>query len=85
MKYCPNCLGVCNISPYDKEGYGCDKCEVLLYATSVLLDIPDKEKSRKYKTKKILGKYNLGEEDIDYIINEIDNLSPLKRIMKSYK
>ena len=52
LKYCPNCLKECTESPYG--GYACPPCEVLQYSTSILLDTPDKEKSKQYKLKEYL-------------------------------
>lgn len=73
IKYCPRCLGICEISPYEKDGwkYGCYRCEVLLYSPAVLLDSPDKEKSIDYKLGEVLKGYNLSEETREYLIKEI--------------
>lgn len=51
IKYCPNCLEECQQSSYG--GYACYLCGVLQYATSIVLDTPDPEKSKQYK----LGEY----------------------------
>jgi len=76
IKYCPNCLGICEISPYERGGwkYGCYKCEVLLYSPAVLLDSPDKELSIKYKLGELLKGYNTNEETRNYLIEEIRKL-----------
>ena len=77
IKYCPKCLGICEISKYagiEMAGdwkYGCYRCEVLLYSPAVLLDTPDKDKSINYQLGEVLKGYNLSEETRNYLIEEI--------------
>ena len=39
------------------EWYDCEKCEVLLYATDILFDVPDIEQQREYRFYNILKRY----------------------------
>ena len=75
MKYCPNCLKECSVSPYG--GYACNSCEVLQYANSILLNEPDIEKQKDYKLRKLLERVinpNIQEEGLNNLIEDIKNL-----------
>ena len=71
-KYCPNCLSKCTKSPYDDIGFGCEKCEVLLYSNTVLLDNPNEiEKSHEYKLNEMTGSLNLTRDIQEKLISNI--------------
>ncbi len=76
-KYCPNCLEICSESPYG--GYACSPCGILQYATGILFDLPDKEKSRQYKIRKLLRPYmayDVSEEKMENLIKKLEELMP---------
>lgn len=71
-KYCPNCLEVCSDSPYG--GYACKPCGILQYATGILFDTPDKEKSKQYKIRQLLRpvlNHGVDEKMLDELIEKL--------------
>ena len=73
VKYYPNCLWKCWYSKMLKW-YDCEKCEVLLYNTSVVLDSPDLEKQREYKFYNIIKKYWIYHPDTELFFQEMKDL-----------
>jgi len=79
-KYCPNCLELCTVSPYARDGlgFGCDPCGILLYSSALLLDSPDKEAQKKYKLKEyiksVVGYHMSSDAQIEEVISSIKSI-----------
>lgn len=75
MLYCPNCTKECVIrdnkdlpsSWNNKINYWCDDCGIIIYSDKLLLDSPDLEKSKEYKTRQVIWKVIGNEKIIDYL------------------
>lgn len=70
-KYCPNCLGECSQNYWnalESEAYWCESCNISLYANSVVLDYPDLDKQREWKTRKVIETVPMSLENQERLI-----------------